>query len=35
MTRYDYDCEFLEDGKTIALISIGIVADDGRTYYAV
>lgn len=35
MTLYHYDCEFLEDGKTIDLISIGIVADDGRYYYAV
>lgn len=33
--RYYYDCEFLEDGRTIELISIGIVADDGREYYAV
>ena len=33
--RYFYDCEFLEDGRTIELISIGIVADDGREYYAV
>ncbi|UAK38390.1 3'-5' exoribonuclease [Gordonia bronchialis] len=33
--RYFYDTEFLEDGKTIELISIGIVADDGREYYAV
>lgn len=33
--RYWYDCEFLEDGKTIAPISIGIVAEDGREYYAV
>lgn len=33
--RYFYDCEFLEDGRTIELISIGIVGDDGRTYYAV
>jgi hypothetical protein len=31
----DYDLEFLEDGRTIELISIGIVADDGREYYAV
>lgn len=30
-----YDTEFLEDGKTIELISIGIVAEDGREYYAV
>lgn len=35
MTIYDYDLEFLEDGRTIELISIGIVADDGREYYAV
>jgi len=33
--RYWYDSEFLEDGKTIELISIGIVAEDGREYYAV
>ncbi len=33
--RYWYDCEFLEDGETIAPISIGIVAEDGREYYAV
>src|SRR5690242_6454151 len=33
--KYFYDTEFLEDGRTIDLISIGIVADDGREYYAV
>lgn len=33
--RYFYDTEFHEDGKTIDFISIGIVAEDGRTYYAV
>lgn len=33
--RYFYDLEFLEDGNTIDLISIGIVAEDGREYYAV
>lgn len=33
--RYWYDTEFLEDGRTIGLISIGIVAEDGREYYAV
>lgn len=33
--RYFLDTEFLEDGRTIELISIGIVADDGREYYAV
>ena len=31
--RYYYDCEFIEDGSTIDLISIGIVADDGRELY--
>ncbi len=35
MTRYYYDFEFIEDGRTIDLISIGVVADDGREYYAV
>ncbi|GAB2468250.1 polyadenylate-specific 3'-exoribonuclease AS [Streptosporangium sandarakinum] len=30
-----YDCEFLEDGRTIDLISIGMVAEDGREFYAV
>jgi hypothetical protein len=35
MTRIFYDTEFLEDGRTIELISIGMVADDGREYYAV
>jgi len=33
--RFFYDTEFLEDGKTIALISIGIVGEDGSEYYAV
>ncbi|MFD6025715.1 3'-5' exoribonuclease domain-containing protein [Streptomyces griseoluteus] len=35
MTAIDYDLEFLEDGRTIELISIGMVCDDGREYYAV
>lgn len=35
MARYFYDTEFIEDGRTIDLISIGIVAEDGREYYAV
>ncbi|MFI5434475.1 3'-5' exoribonuclease domain-containing protein [Rhodococcus baikonurensis] len=35
MTKYFYDTEFHEDGSTIDLISIGIVAEDGREYYAV
>lgn len=30
-----YDAEFLEDGRTVDLISIGMVAEDGREYYAV
>ncbi|WP_055477631.1 3'-5' exoribonuclease [Sphaerimonospora mesophila] len=30
-----YDTEFLEDGETIELISIGMVAEDGRELYAV
>jgi hypothetical protein len=33
--RYFYDTEFIEDGRTVDLISIGIVADDGREMYAV
>lgn len=33
--RIYYDLEFLEDGRTIELISIGMVAEDGREYYAV
>ncbi len=28
--RYWYDLEFIEDGKTIDVISIGVVAEDGR-----
>lgn len=32
--RFWFDTEFIEDGKTIALMSIGIIAEDGRTYYA-
>lgn len=33
--RYFYDTEFIEDGTSIQLVSIGVVADDGREYYAV
>jgi hypothetical protein len=33
--KYFYDTEFIEDGKTIDLISIGVVAEDGRSYYAI
>lgn len=32
--RFWFDTEFYEDGSTIKLISIGVVAEDGRTYYA-
>lgn len=32
--KYWFDTEFIEDGKTIDLISIGIVSEDGREYYA-
>jgi hypothetical protein len=31
--RIAYDCEFLEDGHTIELISIGMIAEDGRELY--
>lgn len=33
--RYFYDCEFLEDGRTIEPISIGFVAEDGRELYLI
>ena len=33
--RFFYDSEFIEDGTTIELISIGVVAEDGREFYAV
>ena len=33
--RYFYDCEFIEDGKSIELISIGVVSEDGREFYAI
>ena len=35
MTLVAYACEFLEDGVTIDLISIGLARDDGAWYYAV
>ena len=34
MTRYFTDTEFIEDGRTIDLLSIAIVAEDGRELYA-
>lgn len=33
--KYFLDTEFIEDGRTIDLVSIGIVCEDGREYYAV
>ena len=33
--RFFYDCEFLEDGRTIDLVSIGVVDEVGREFYAV
>src|ERR1700761_7652559 len=35
MRRYFYDCEFIEDGSTIELVSIGMVDETGREFYAV
>ncbi|QBI56835.1 3'-5' exoribonuclease [Streptomonospora litoralis] len=35
MTCYAYDFEFHEDGKVIDPISLAIVCEDGREYYAV
>jgi hypothetical protein len=32
--KYFYDTEFIEDGQTIDLISIGVVCEDGREFYA-
>jgi hypothetical protein len=34
MTRIWFDTEFIEDGVTIDLISIGMVREDGAEYYA-
>lgn len=31
--RYFFDTEFIEDGRTIDLISIGVVSEDGRSLY--
>ena len=33
--RYFYDCEFIEDGTTVDLVSIGVVDEYGREFYAV
>lgn len=32
--RVYFDTEFIEDGRTVDLISIGLVREDGATYYA-
>jgi hypothetical protein len=33
--RFFYDTEFIEDGVTIDLVSIGVVDEEGREFYAV
>jgi hypothetical protein len=33
--RVFYDCEFIEDGTTIDLVSVGAVDEHGREFYAV
>jgi hypothetical protein len=33
--RYFYDCEFIEDGRTIDLVSIGVVDEYDREFYAI
>jgi hypothetical protein len=33
--RFFYDCEFIEDGTTIDLVSIGVVSEAGAEFYAV
>jgi 3' exoribonuclease, RNase T-like len=33
--RYFYDCEFIEDGRVVDLVSIGVVDEYGREFYAV
>ncbi|TVT34380.1 polyadenylate-specific 3'-exoribonuclease AS, partial [Amycolatopsis rhizosphaerae] len=33
--RFFYDTEFIEDGVTIDLVSIGVVDERGREFYAV
>jgi hypothetical protein len=33
--RYFYDCEFIEDGRTVDLVSIGVVDEFGREFYAI
>ena len=33
--RYFYDCEFIEDGRLVDLVSIGVVDEFGREFYAI
>jgi hypothetical protein len=33
--RYFYDCEFVEDGRLVDLVSIGVVDEHGREFYAI
>ncbi|MFN7038854.1 MAG: 3'-5' exoribonuclease domain-containing protein [Alphaproteobacteria bacterium] len=33
--KYWFDTEFIDDTKTIDLISIGIIDEEGKTYYAI
>lgn len=33
--KFFYDCEFVEDGVRVDLVSIGVVDEAGREYYAV
>jgi hypothetical protein len=35
VVRFFYDCEFIEDGTTIEFVSIGVVDERGREFYAV
>ncbi|MCU1690450.1 MAG: uncharacterized protein JWN20_2378 [Jatrophihabitantaceae bacterium] len=35
MRRYFYDTEFIEDGQRIDLVSIGVIDETGREFYAV
>ena len=32
--KYWFDTEFIDNGNTLELISLGIISEDGRTYYA-
>jgi hypothetical protein len=34
MTRLWFDTEFIDDGRTIDLLSIGVIRDDGKSFYA-